>query len=55
MKTFFNHLYWIIRYGEWNIGWEWYKGKPKFGLYFGYYNGHIICFHFFKFWIMVEY
>jgi len=22
MKNFFKHVYWAIRYGEWDIGWD---------------------------------
>jgi hypothetical protein len=55
MITFFRHIDWIIRYGEWSYGWEDYKNKPKLGFQYAYYVGHTLSFHFFKFWLMVEY
>jgi hypothetical protein len=55
MNTFFRHIGWIIQYGEWSYGWEDYKNKPRFGFHYVYYDGHALSFHFFKFWLMVEY
>lgn len=52
---FFKHCRWAIKYGEWDIGWELYKGKPMFGFFTGYYDGHYASFHLWKFWIGVCY
>ena len=48
-------IYWAIRYGEWHTGWEQYDGKPQFGFYMTYYDGHHACFHCYKFWLGVSY
>lgn len=49
------HIYYAVFYGEWSCGWRQYEGKPQWGLYTGYYDGHMACFHLYKLWIGVEY
>lgn len=49
------HVYWALRYGEWSVGWENYKDKPKFGVFFMYYDGHHCALHFGPGWISVYY
>lgn len=49
------HIYWALRYGTWKCGWGQYEGKPQWGFYHDYYDCNMACFHFYKFWIGVEY
>lgn len=51
----FEHMYAIIRYGEWYAGWVMYDGKPMLGVYHDYYDGHHICLHVYKFYLGVYY
>lgn len=48
-------LYYMLRYGEWSMGWESYPDKPMFGLYREYYDGDYITFHCYKLWIVLYY
>ena len=50
-----SHVYWAIRYGEWDCGWEHYEDKPMLGVYHSYYDGNWTCLHCYKLWISVHY
>ena len=51
----FRHLYYAIRYGEWEWGWDNYADRYKFGFKHMYYDGDWITFWCFKFYISVNY
>lgn len=55
MNNFFLHVYSAIRYGEWDWGYEDWKGKPKFALLHMYYDGDHVALHLGKFHISVVY
>ena len=51
----FKHIYYAIRYGEWEAGWDSYTSTNKFGLKHTYYDGDWATLWFFKFYIAVNY
>ncbi len=51
----FKHIYYAVRHGEWDCGWELYKDKPMFGFYCFRYDGNWFAFHCYKFWLSVCY
>lgn len=53
--NFLRHCYWVIRYGDWDCGWEMYKNKPMLSVNHSYYNGYHAIFHCYKLWIAVSY
>jgi hypothetical protein len=55
MKKTLIHIWVAIRHGEWYIGWEGYDGKPMFGFYHDYYDGHHAVFHLYKGYVGVSY
>jgi hypothetical protein len=54
-RAAFQHLYWLLRYGEWDAGWGGYPGKPRFGIFTGYYDGYHVCLHVGPAWVAVSY
>lgn len=55
IHNFLKHISNIIKYGDWEWGWEMYKDKPMFGIYHTFYDGNLISFHLYKLWICVQY
>lgn len=55
MKDFACHVYFALRYGSWDWGWENYEKKPMFGVYHTWYDGYHTTFHLYKLWINVHY
>ena len=53
--NFLRHCYWAVRHGDWDCGWEMYKGKPILGIYHTYHDGYHLVFHCYKLWIEVGY
>lgn len=49
------HIYWAIRYGSWDWGWEHYEGKPMLSVFHFWYDGHWTGFHLYKLWVSVHY
>ena len=54
-RTVFLHLYWLLRYGRWHAGWGGYPGKPRLGVFTGYYDGYHVCLHVGPAWVHVSY
>lgn len=59
MKKFFNHCYYAIRYGDWDIGWdgEWLTKPDHEWFYCGhiYYDGDHAAIRIGKFFVGVSY
>jgi len=51
----FRHMYYAIRYGTWEAGWDGYSDRYKFGFKHTYYDGDWITIWFFKFYVAVNY
>ena len=49
------HIYWAIRHGDWDCGWERAPGDPWFSFHHGYYDCHwgYVCLGWF--WVGVSY
>lgn len=48
-------MYYIIRYGFWDYGYDDWDDKPKFGIYYLYYDGNNLALHIGNFYLSVEY
>jgi hypothetical protein len=48
-------IYYMIRYSDWDIGWEMWEGKPKFAFCHDYYDGDWYSIHIWKFYISCYY
>lgn len=46
-------IYYAIRYGEWDWGWEMYEGKPMFKFFHFWHDGYWTGLHIYKFWVSV--
>jgi len=55
IRAAFQHIYWLLRYGEWDAGWGWYPGKPRLGVFWTYYDGYHVCLHVGPAWVAVSY
>lgn len=55
MINFFRECYRAIRYGEWVIGWENWKGKPRLAIVRLFYDGWHVCLHIGPFYLGVYY
>jgi hypothetical protein len=51
MIKFFRYLYYVVRYGEWDIGWKMWPGKPMLEFCHDYYDGNWYSIHIWKFYI----
>ena len=47
------NLFHLFIKGQWWIGFDNWKGKPKFGFFLSYYDGYIFSFHLLSFYIEV--
>lgn len=49
------HIYWAIRYGDWDCGWESTYDRKSFGWDSMYYDGNWFSFYIGCFWVGVYY
>lgn len=54
-KNFLYHIYVMVRWGKWYIGWTFWEEKPWLGIYHDYYDGHRVAFHFGPLSLEVQY
>lgn len=53
--SIFRHMYYAIRYGKWEWGFDNYSDRYRFGFKHSYYNGDWVIIWFFKFYVAVNY
>ena len=53
--SIFRHIYYAIRYGDWECGFDNHADRYKFGFKHMYYDGDWVTIWFFKFYVAVNY
>jgi len=55
LVNFISHVYTAIRYGDWDCGFELWKGKPTLDVALMPYDGWNFCLHIHSFYLCVNY